>query len=55
MQQRVYEGRGEGERYGQIKDAIMRPQDVAEVIAAAVALPRTAEVTDIHLRPLKKT
>jgi NADP-dependent 3-hydroxy acid dehydrogenase YdfG len=55
MQQRVYEGRGEGERYGQIKDEIMRPQDVAEVIAAAVSLPRTAEITDIHLRPLKKT
>jgi len=55
MQQRVYEGRGEGGRYDEIKDEIMRPQDVAEVIAMAVSLPRTAELTDIHLRPLKKT
>jgi NAD(P)-dependent dehydrogenase (short-subunit alcohol dehydrogenase family) len=55
MQQRIYEGRGEGGRYDEIKDAITRPQDVAEVIAMAVSLPRTTELTDIHLRPLKKT
>jgi len=55
MQQRIYAGRGEGGRYEQIKDEITRPQDVAEVIALAVSLPRTTELTDIHLRPLKKT
>jgi NAD(P)-dependent dehydrogenase (short-subunit alcohol dehydrogenase family) len=55
MQQRIYDGRGEGARYAQIKDKITRPEDVAAVIVMAVSLPRTAEITDIHLRPLTKT
>ena len=30
---------------------LLQPEDIAAVIAAALALPLTAEVTDIHLRP----
>ena len=33
---------------------LMQPEDVASVVVNALALPRTAEVTDIHIRPLKK-
>jgi NADP-dependent 3-hydroxy acid dehydrogenase YdfG len=34
---------------------LLQPNDVAEVVLAALNLPRTAEITDIHIRPLKKT
>ncbi|HEU4581222.1 MAG TPA: SDR family NAD(P)-dependent oxidoreductase [Polyangiaceae bacterium] len=30
---------------------LLQPSDVAEIIHAALALPRGAEVTDLHLRP----
>ncbi len=33
---------------------LMQPEDVAEVIVASLSLPRTAEVTDIFMRPMKK-
>jgi len=33
---------------------LIAPEDVAAVILNALLLPRTAEVTDIHLRPLGK-
>lgn len=41
---------------GRCHDAseLLRPADVADMIVAALALPRTAEVTDIVLRPMKK-
>jgi NADP-dependent 3-hydroxy acid dehydrogenase YdfG len=48
MQQRVRESEGlpyEPER-------LIQPADVAAAIAGALSLPRTAEVTDLHLRPL---
>ena len=32
---------------------LMQPEDVAAVITNALSLPRTAEVTDIRMRPLK--
>jgi NADP-dependent 3-hydroxy acid dehydrogenase YdfG len=32
-------------------DRLMQPADVARITIAALGLPRTAEVTDIHLRP----
>jgi short-subunit dehydrogenase len=32
-------------------ERLLQPTDVAEVIAGALALPRTAEVTDLHIRP----
>jgi NADP-dependent 3-hydroxy acid dehydrogenase YdfG len=35
-------------------EKLMQPEDVAEVVVNALSLPRTAEVTDIHIRPLNK-
>jgi NADP-dependent 3-hydroxy acid dehydrogenase YdfG len=35
-------------------DRLMRPEDVADVVLNALCLPRSAEVTDIHVRPLAK-
>jgi len=34
--------------------ALMQPEDVGAMIAAAVALPRSAEVTDLTMRPFRK-
>jgi NADP-dependent 3-hydroxy acid dehydrogenase YdfG len=34
--------------------ALLQPSDVADMIVAALALPRTAEVTDIMVRPMNK-
>jgi NAD(P)-dependent dehydrogenase (short-subunit alcohol dehydrogenase family) len=33
---------------------LLQPSDVAAVVLNALCLPRTAEVTDIHLRPMRK-
>jgi short-subunit dehydrogenase len=33
---------------------LLQPDDVASVVINALRLPRTAEVTDIHIRPCKK-
>jgi NADP-dependent 3-hydroxy acid dehydrogenase YdfG len=33
---------------------LLQPSDVASVVLNALCLPRTAEVTDIHIRPLRK-
>ena len=33
----------------------MQPEDVAAAVVAAVTLPRTAELTDIVIRPMRKT
>lgn len=33
---------------------LMQPEDVATVVMNALTLPRTAEVTDVSMRPLKK-
>jgi NADP-dependent 3-hydroxy acid dehydrogenase YdfG len=50
-QARIYER--EGREYQ--PSLLMQPEDVASMIASALRLPRTAEVTDIHMRPLRKT
>ena len=34
--------------------ALLQPNDVADIVAAALASPRTAEVTDIVVRPMNK-
>ena len=34
---------------------LMQPEDVADVIVGALLLPRTAELTNIEIRPLKKS
>jgi NADP-dependent 3-hydroxy acid dehydrogenase YdfG len=36
-------------------ELLMQPQDVAAMVIAALSLPRTAEVTDISMRPMKKS
>jgi NADP-dependent 3-hydroxy acid dehydrogenase YdfG len=36
-------------------EALMQPEDVAAMAVAALRLPRTAEVTEIHMRPLAKS
>jgi NADP-dependent 3-hydroxy acid dehydrogenase YdfG len=35
-------------------DMLMQPEDVASVVVNAVMLPRTAEVTEISIRPMAK-
>ncbi len=35
-------------------ERLIQPADVAEMIAAVLALPRTAEVTDLDMRPMEK-
>lgn len=35
-------------------ERLLRPEDVASVVVHALSLPRSAEVTDIHIRPLMK-
>jgi NADP-dependent 3-hydroxy acid dehydrogenase YdfG len=36
-------------------ELLLQPRDVASVILHALSLPPTAEVTDIHIRPMMKT
>jgi NADP-dependent 3-hydroxy acid dehydrogenase YdfG len=33
----------------------LQPEDIASVILNALSLPRTAEVTDVHIRTMIKT
>lgn len=35
-------------------ETLMQPADVAQVVAGALALPRTAEVTDLHISPMQR-
>ena len=43
----------EGKTY--CSDRLLQPDDIAEVVVNALALPRTAEVTDINIRPQMKS
>ena len=36
-------------------ELLVQPDDVSEIVAAALRLPRTVEVTAIHMRPLVKS
>ena len=42
----------EGKDYPQ--ERLLQPQDVAAVVSHSLSLPRTAEVTDISIRPMEK-
>jgi NADP-dependent 3-hydroxy acid dehydrogenase YdfG len=42
----------EGESYR--PERLVQPDDVASVVASALLLPRTAEITDISIRPMLK-
>jgi short-subunit dehydrogenase len=35
-------------------ESLMQPEDVAQMVLSALALPKTAEMTDLHIRPMKK-
>jgi NADP-dependent 3-hydroxy acid dehydrogenase YdfG len=35
-------------------DRLVQPEDIAAVVVCALSLPRTAEVTDVHVRPFLK-
>jgi len=50
MQERVH--RMEGKTYN--PERFMQPEDVAAVVINALSLPRTAEVTDMEIRPFMK-
>jgi NADP-dependent 3-hydroxy acid dehydrogenase YdfG len=43
----------EGKPY--FPERLLQPEDVASVVVNALELPRTAEVTDIHIRPMLKS
>lgn len=51
MQAAIYQM--EGRTYQ--SDNLLQPEDVAMTVVNALSLPRTAEVTDINIRPCKKT
>lgn len=36
-------------------ERLMQPEDAAEIVIKALSLPRSAEVTDIHIRPMVKS
>jgi NADP-dependent 3-hydroxy acid dehydrogenase YdfG len=36
-------------------DRLLQPEDISAMVLCALALPDTAEVTDLHIRPLKKS
>ncbi len=47
MQARLHEETGTEYR----PELLLQPEDVATAVVVALAMPRTAEVTDIHIRP----
>jgi len=51
MQERIHHMEGRSYR----PELLLQPQDVASVILNALSLPRTAEVTDLHIRPMLRT
>jgi NADP-dependent 3-hydroxy acid dehydrogenase YdfG len=51
MQERIHTLEGKPYR----PNLLLQPGDVASVITNALSLPATAEVTDIHIRPMIKT
>jgi NADP-dependent 3-hydroxy acid dehydrogenase YdfG len=50
MQQHAHELAGKA--YDAAK--LMQPQDVTQMVLSALALPKTAEMTDLHIRPMQK-
>ena len=51
MQEQIF--RNEGKPYR--PELLLQPDDVASVILNSLCLARTAEVTDIHIRPMNKS
>lgn len=51
MQAAIYQM--EGRTYQ--SENLLQPEDVATTVVNTLSLPRTAEITDLHIRPCKKT
>jgi NADP-dependent 3-hydroxy acid dehydrogenase YdfG len=51
QQEKIYEQ--EGRPYQ--PDLLLQPEDIAKTVLNALTIPRTAEVTDIHIRPMQKS
>jgi NADP-dependent 3-hydroxy acid dehydrogenase YdfG len=51
IQERIYQTEGKPYR----PELLLQPDDVASVVVNALSLPRTAEVTDISIRPMIKS
>ena len=51
MQASVYEWEGRDESL----DGLLEPADIAALVVSIVTLPRTAEVTDVHIRPARQS
>jgi NADP-dependent 3-hydroxy acid dehydrogenase YdfG len=51
MQARLHEE----DRKAYRPELLLQPDDLASIVLTALSLPRTAELTDIHIRPLIKT
>jgi NAD(P)-dependent dehydrogenase (short-subunit alcohol dehydrogenase family) len=49
MQASVYEWEGRDESL----EGLLEPADIAALVVSIVGLPRTAEVTDVHIRPAR--
>ena len=47
------EAQQRGEAYR--PELLLQPEDIAESVCSALLLPRTAELTDLHIRPFKKS
>jgi NADP-dependent 3-hydroxy acid dehydrogenase YdfG len=43
------------ERKSYRPERLLQPQDIAQMVVTALCLPRTAEVTDLHIRPMLKS
>ena len=50
MQESLF--RKEGREYN--PEVLVQPRDIAWIVIETLRLPRSAEVTDVHLRPMKK-
>jgi NADP-dependent 3-hydroxy acid dehydrogenase YdfG len=51
QQEKIYEQEERPYR----SDRLLQPEDVAQAVLNALAMPRTAEVTDINIRPMQKS
>jgi NADP-dependent 3-hydroxy acid dehydrogenase YdfG len=50
-QEKIYSGEG----WAYQADLLLQPQDVASMVVAAASLPKTAEVTELNIRPAIKS
>jgi NADP-dependent 3-hydroxy acid dehydrogenase YdfG len=51
QQEKIHEQEGKPYR----SERLLQAEDVAKAVLDALAMPRTAEVTDIHIRPMNKS